>query len=206
MRAIRDPSEGGEWLVRSLTIRLIMGHFHPLQEWVPYNLSYDSMPGFLYPRVGYALQPPVYHCGWVVEDAWILDYAKKHGVLQIIVPLDDGYDSGEDEEDAEEDILDDEGNRVSLGLTTENVCREVQRRAGIDATATMRLRGELVYEKDMEEARTCFSICTNYNKAYRLSLKAPDMRKIKKELERPDDPRWYLDLTESEWEPDRVPT
>ena len=178
-------------------------HLQPQQEdWIPYLFHYDKLPGFLYPHVGYRQQPPIYHCGWVVEDEWVYNYAKEHGVTEVIIPDEDEndeYDSGPEPGD----LFDEENRWISPGLTVSNVCREVQRCAGLDATATLQLRCKIVYWKDMSHSMTCFSICTNYDKPYRLLLKAPDMRKIRKELGRPDNPKWHLDWMESEWDDGR---
>lgn len=170
----------------------------------PYRLRYrDELPGFLYPQLGASLQPPVYHYGWTVDEPWILDYAKKHGLLVVSVGRQGIH--GPVSDTSPHEVLDDRGNRVFKGGTIANVCRDIKRRAALGEGSTLQLRYEVVFGQDMNSSEVCFAICQNYHQAYRHTIMAPDMRKVKALMGRPDFPQWHLDFLESEWE-ERHPT
>lgn len=178
----------------------------PLQtRWYPHFLSYDKLPGFLHPRPGYPQQPPVYHCGWPVDRNWIVEYARAHN---LVVPNDPpsplcAEGDSDSDSDASAEAPGEEG--VAVGLTTGRVCEKLPGLAGVPPRSTLRLTWEVIFGDNMDSSRICIAVCSNYHEAYRRSIMAPDIRKVRDHLGKTEHPRWYLDFLDAEWD-DRMPS
>ncbi|KAL6300998.1 hypothetical protein BKA93DRAFT_930570 [Sparassis latifolia] len=168
---------------------------------------FDTLPRILIPSPYSELKPPVMHCGWVVNQSKLFQYAKDRN-LPILCNSrthmkdadkdyddDAGFDTDESEEsltardlNPEEDLV---GYYVLLQTTVQLVVEDLKlpwASGLLSITSPLNADGPVI-----------LSLFTNYDLARAPSSKSVEVLRLW--LEQPEQPKWYLDEMNYKWRP-----